>query len=119
MDTKLPRALGAFSVFFTLALPLFAALTAAAVYTPLVNIITRGGTPPKGALADFFFNDFKLALAIPLLVGVVGATGAFLAWRKRDADTNLTLARLLVIQTLSGFATFLWFAAYLVAAVKG
>jgi hypothetical protein len=118
MDTKLPRALGAFAVFFTLALPLFAALVASAVYTPLVNMVTRSGAP-KGALADFFFNDFKLALAIPLLIGVGGAAVAFLAWRKRDADTTLTLARLLVVQTLVCFASFLWFAAYLVAAVKG
>ncbi len=119
METKLPRALGAFAVFFTLTLPLFAALVASAVYTPLVNLVTRSGTPAKGALADFFFNDFKLALAIPLLTGIGGGAAAFVAWRKRDTDTTITLARLLVIQTLAGFATFLWFASYLVAAVKG
>lgn len=119
MDTKLPRALGAFAVFFTLALPLFAGLVASAVYTPLVNLVTRSGMSAKSGLADFFFNDFKLALAVPLVIGVGGATAAFLAWRKRDADTTITLARLLVIQTLAAFAGFLWFAAYLVAAVQG
>ena len=119
MDSKLPRALGAFAVFFTLTLPLFAGMIAAATYTPLVNMVTRAGFNPTNGLADIFFNHFKVALAFPLLVGIAGALAAFLVWRKRDAEPALVLGRLLVIQTLASFATLLWFAAYIVAAVKG
>lgn len=119
MDPRLARIIGAFAVFFTLALPLFAALVAAAAYSPLVNMLTRVGAPLDGPLGALFFNHFKVALAVPLLLGVGGASAAFLAWRRPDTDERVTLARLLVIQTLTAFGAFLWLAAFLIAAAKG
>ncbi len=119
MDPRLARIIGAFAVFFTLALPLFAAAAAVAVYAPIANLLSRAGAPCAGPLADLFFNNFKVALSAPLLLGVAGAAAAFVAWRKRDADERVTLARLLVIQTLAAFGALLWLAAFLVAVAKG
>lgn len=119
MDPRLARTIGAFAVFFSLALPLFAALVGAAAYAPLVNLISHLEAPAGSALAEFFFNHFKVALAAPIAVGVAGATLSFLAWRKPEEDGSVTLARLLVIQTLCAFAGLLWLAALLLAVVKG
>lgn len=119
MDPKLFRILGAFSVFFSLAIPAFGALIASATYTPLVNLLQRAGGSATSPLANLYFNHFRLALAFPLAVAVVAALFAFLAWRKKETEPAVPLARLLVIQTFAAFASFLWLGAFVVAAVQG
>ena len=118
MDSRLHRIVGAFAIFFTLTLPLFAALVANAVYPRLVELVSRRGFA-DGGLAEFFFDNFRVAVAIPVGLGILGAGLAFLIRRRKDTDGVLMLSRLLVVQTLTAFLTFLWFAAYIVAAVKG
>lgn len=119
MDPKLFRILGAFSVFFSLAIPAFGALIGCAVYTPLVNLLHRAGGSATSPLANFYFNHFPFALAIPLGVAVIAALFAFLAWRKKETEPAVLLGRLLVIQTFAAFASFLWLGAFVVAAVQG
>lgn len=118
MESRLHRIVGAFTVFFTLTLPLFAALIATAVYPRLTELVSRKGFS-DGGIAEFYFENFRVAIALPVILGVVGAGVAFVVWRKGKEDGVMTLSRLLVIQTLTCFLTFLWFAAYVVAAVKG
>ena len=118
MDSRLHRIVGAFAIFFTLTLPLFAALVANAVYPRLVELVSRRGFA-DGGVAEFYFDHFRTALAIPIALGVLGSATSFLVWRKKTDEGVMTLARLFVVQTLVCFLTFLWFAAYIVAAVKG
>ena len=119
MEPKIARILGALSVFFSLTMPVFAALLAKAAYTPLVNLVARAGGTATNPFADFFFNHFAVAIGIPLVVGVVAAALGFIAWRNETASQTETLARLLVIQTFAAFAALLWLGAFVIAAVAG
>lgn len=119
MEPKIARILGALSVFFSLTMPVFAALLAKAAYTPLVNLVARSGGTATNAFANFYFNHFPVAISIPLTVGIIAAALGFLAWRKEDASQPETFARLLVIQTFASFASLLWLGAFVIGAVAG
>lgn len=118
MNTPLSRTLGSFAVFFAFTLPGFAALSGAALYRPLVNLVgaKSGGTH---WLANFYFNHFPVALAIPVAAGLLAGVFGILALRRKDADAVDTLGKLFVFQSLAAMVSLAWLAALILAAVLG
>lgn len=118
MENRLPRILGAFAILFSLCIPLLAGVIAAAAYTPMVNHLnSRGG--PQGPLANFFFQNFSLALAVPLIVGVIAAVIGCFNWRVRHADATQVLGKLLVVQTVAALGATLWLGAFILGYAIG
>lgn len=115
MDKQFSRTLGAFVVFFSVALPLFAALAAAAAYRPLVGLLgARGGV--SHPLAEFFFNRFPWAVSLPVAVGVFAGLAAWRRLKRIETDPASTLGGLFLIQGGSAMLALVWLALYALAA---
>ena len=115
MDKKLSRTLGVFAVFFAFALPLFSALAGVAAHRPLVSMLAEKGRVSH-PLAEFYFNRFPVAVALPVMLGVVCATAAWRRMRSAEQDPVGALGSLFLIQGVAAMGALLWLALYLVAA---
>lgn len=118
MHTRLVRLLGAFAVLFSLIIPLVAGVIARTAYPPMVDhLVRRGG--PTGPIATLYFQNFNLALAVPLVIGVVAAIAGFFVWRSHHADASEVLAKLLVIQTVAALGAMFWLGAFVLGYALG
>lgn len=118
MEKNLPRTLGYFAAFFSLALPAFAALAAQALHKPHINMIGERGAGAHW-LANFYFNHFAVALAIPVAVGLLTGILALLTTRRKDAELVDSLAKLFILQAVSAMVALGWITGLHFAVVLG
>lgn len=99
MKNTFERLVAAFSIFFTMALPLLAGMVGQASHDLLVEGIANRTVVGLPSLSDFVFNNFS-----GLLWGMFGATVVLVVlglWQWREEDATVRMGRLLLFAVAS------------------
>ena len=107
MKNTFERLVAAFSIFFTMALPLLAGMVGRASYDFLVEGVAHSAARELPALSQFVFNNFS-----GLLWGLFGATVVLVAlglaqWRVAEASVRQGRLLLFVVASATFAVVFL------------